>query len=251
MNDIIIRSPDTDVFVLVLHFAQIIEQRVLFDTGVGNRRSLIDIHLVIDETGMDLCSALPALHAFSGSDSTSSFVRKGKKTVLKTIKQHPEYIKAFLSLGRSINIDEHTWQQLEEFCCLLYGGSAPFDINVLRHEKFIQRFSPKPGTLLSTYSGVDMSLLPPCKDAMEMHLRRATYQALVWYNANKANPDIPSPCGQGWEMDDGHLSIKWTESDLLPQELVNVLTENPGTFDQIDGETPQLDSLDDIVFSES
>lgn len=62
MNDIIIRSPDTDVFVLVLHFAQNIEQRVLFDTGVGNRRRLIDIHLVIDETGMDLCSALPALH---------------------------------------------------------------------------------------------------------------------------------------------------------------------------------------------
>ena len=52
-------------------------------------------------------------------------------------------------------------------------------------------------------------------------------------------------------MDDGHLNIKWTESDLLPQELVNVLTENPGTFDQIDGETLQLDSLDDIVFSES
>ena len=85
-NDIIIRSPDTDVFVLVLHFTQNIEQRVLFYTGVGNRRRLIDIHLVINETGEDLCSALPALHAFRGCDSTSAFVRKGKKTVLKAIR---------------------------------------------------------------------------------------------------------------------------------------------------------------------
>jgi len=103
-------------------------------------------------------------------------------------------MEAFLFFGRSITIDEHTSQRLEEFCCPLYGGSAPFDI--------LQRFSLKPGTLMSTY------------------LKRDIYQDLVWYNAGKANPDIPSPCGQGWEMDDGQLSIRWTGGDLLPQELV-------------------------------
>ena len=85
---------------------------------------------------------------------------------------------------------------------------------------------------------------------MEMHLKRVNYQALVWYNAGKANPDIPSPCGQGWEMDDGQLSIRWTRGDLLPQELVNVLTENPDIYGQIDDECLELETIDGIVFSE-
>ena len=109
--------------------------------------------MVIKETGENLCSALPALHAFRGCDSSSAFVRKGKKTVLKATRQHPQYLEAILPLEKSITIDEYTSQRLEEFCCLLYGGSAPFDVNIPRHEKCLQQFSSKPGTLLSTYNG--------------------------------------------------------------------------------------------------
>ncbi len=45
-------------------------------------------------------------------------------------------------------------------------------------------------------------------------------------------------------MDDGQLSIRWTGGDLLPQELVNVLTENADTSKQSDDEIPQLENLD-------
>jgi hypothetical protein len=44
-SKIIVRSPDTDVFVLLLNFAQRIEQTVLFDTGTGNKRRLINVIL--------------------------------------------------------------------------------------------------------------------------------------------------------------------------------------------------------------
>jgi len=50
-------------------------------------------------------------------------------------------------------------------------------------------------------------------------------------------------------MDDGQLSIRWTEGDLLPQELVNVLTESPDVFGQ-DDECLELENIDDIIFSE-
>ena len=40
-------------------------------------------------------------------------------------------------------------------------GSKLGDINSLRYEKFIERFSAKPGEVLTSYNGVDMSLLPP------------------------------------------------------------------------------------------
>ena len=51
-------------------------------------------------------------------------------------------------------------------------------------------------------------------------------------------------------MDDGQLSIRWTGGDLLPQELVNVLTENPDIYGRIDDECLELENLDDIVCSE-
>ena len=49
-------------------------------------------------------------------------------------------------------------------------------------------------------------------------------------------------------MDDGQLSIRWTEDDLLPQELVNVPTVNPGIYSRMDDEYLELENLDGIVF---
>lgn len=93
-----------------------------------------------------------------------------------------------------------------------------------------------------------MSLLPPCKDALYMHIKRAAYQAKIWYTSDKAFPNISSPRGQGWELNqDGELCIKWTEGDLLPQELVAVLTEEPET--ESDAESPELENLEDAVFT--
>ncbi|XP_068222180.1 golgin subfamily A member 6-like protein 26 [Palaemon carinicauda] len=66
---IVIRSPDTDVFILLLKFAQVLKQTILFDTGVGDKRRLIDVHKVVDKTGKELCEVLPSLHAYSGCDS--------------------------------------------------------------------------------------------------------------------------------------------------------------------------------------
>ena len=41
---------------------------------------------------------------------------------------------------------------------------------------------------------------------------------------NEIEEDIAPPCGQGWQMDDGQLSIRWTGGDLLPQDLVGLLS---------------------------
>ena len=45
-KEIIIRSPDTDVFLLLLHHSDLITQSHLFDTGTGNKRRLLDIKAI-------------------------------------------------------------------------------------------------------------------------------------------------------------------------------------------------------------
>ena len=173
---IIIRSPDTDVFILLLHFTQSLGHVILFDTGTGNKRRLINVKKVAEAEGNDVCNILPALHAFTGCDTTSAFVRKGKTAPLKLLKSQPDFLDAFLSLGRSSDVPHHIYEKLEHFVCLLYNRrSTTKDVNVLRHAKFSERFSPRPGKVLSSYDGVDISLLPPCRDALNMHIRRANY----------------------------------------------------------------------------
>ena len=43
---------------------------------------------------------------------------------------------------------------------------------------------------------------------------RANYQACIHRRCMVSNPEVPSPNGHGWTVDDGELKIKWIE--LLP-----------------------------------
>ena len=91
---------------------------------------------------------------------------------LTLLKKHPEFLPAFHALGS--DIEDRVFKDLEKFTCLMYGSKLG-DINSLRYEKFIDRFSGKQGEMMTSYNGVDMSLLPPCRESLKMHVRRANY----------------------------------------------------------------------------
>ena len=48
----------------------------------------------------------------------------------------------------------------------------------------------------------ESSLLPPCRDCLQLHIQRANYQTAVWRNCLEGQPDIPEPKGHGWTTDD-------------------------------------------------
>jgi hypothetical protein len=73
-QSIVIRSPDTDVFVLLLYYSEMINKDMYFDIGSGNERRMISINSIVRAVGEGVVKALPALHAFTGADCTSSFV---------------------------------------------------------------------------------------------------------------------------------------------------------------------------------
>ena len=63
---VIIRSPDTDVFILMLGHKPAIPAAMYFDTGTGNHRRILDVNKVHLTLGNDLCNALIGFHAFTG-----------------------------------------------------------------------------------------------------------------------------------------------------------------------------------------
>ena len=65
-SHVIIRSPDTDVFILLLGHKSAIPTSLYFDTGIGNQRRILDISKAFLTLGFELCDALIGFHAFTG-----------------------------------------------------------------------------------------------------------------------------------------------------------------------------------------
>ena len=63
--------------------------------------SIDELYLELGET---LCKKLPAYHALTGSDYTSSFSRKGKIKPLKIIENSPKFQSAFIGLAEEPTI---------------------------------------------------------------------------------------------------------------------------------------------------
>ncbi|KAL8571804.1 hypothetical protein ACOMHN_053962 [Nucella lapillus] len=222
---IIIRSIDTDVFVLLLHFSSQFNKKVYMDTGTGNHRRMICMSDLAASYDKDFCEALLGIHAFSGCDSTSSFITKGKKTVMKTVSKHKVFQDTFCSLGRQ-SLSSDTLESLEHFVCCLYNRPKVKYVNQLRFDLLKEKFDTKKGPLLACYNGTDLSLLPPCQCTLQMHIQRVHYQVEVWKSAGEAQPAIDGPAGRGWEItEEGGLEIRWSEEDILPQELVDILCD--------------------------
>ena len=139
----------------------------------------------------------------------------------------------------------------------MYGKSKYTSVNKLRYAMFTQKFKPKQGHLLSSSDGVGLSLLPPGKDSLRMHIIRANYQTYIWNNSKVCNPGIPSPDGDGWVLDEyGHLVYEWTKEEIMPQQLIDIICESEEDEEEDistkdDNDEIEIDNMIDIMFEDS
>ena len=254
---IVVRSPDTDVLVVMVYFSSDIHQTLLFDTGAGNKRRLVNVTHLAVTLGQEMAKALPGLHAFTGCDCTSEFVRKGKKLSYKRMKNNAAFLKTFAALGENATtIPPEVYLGLRRFVCSMYGRPGEHDVNNVCTEIFQVRFganrkllAPGPG------SGIDLSLLPPCDSSLALHSARANYQCFLWKSANVKCPNIPPPSGNGWMTDRaGNLEVEWVAGEVLPQDVAEILAEESVQQCSIDeddiDEDDEFENVLDVIFEE-
>jgi hypothetical protein len=117
-----VKSPDTDVFFILLHYARrLADITVLFDTGTGNKKRLINVSELAQNYSEEYCTALMALHAFCGCDSTSAFRGIGKVKPMKTLLKMPQYVSVLAQLGERWDITSQLEDDLDAFTCAIYG----------------------------------------------------------------------------------------------------------------------------------
>lgn len=218
-----------------------------------------------------MIQALPGLHSFTGCDTTSALVRRGKRRPFDIVVADSlalgrtarcyGYMAAFQLFGSAgLEVSNEDIGILERFVCTLYGKTGSRFVNKLRYDIFRSRYDSKKNSIV-VQNGIDMSLLPPCFSSLQMHCSRAAFQAFVWKHAHENFPNIPSPDGHGWKMANGVLTIDWFACDMLPVDLADLLIEKQpddenisDVCQQFDGseveEDDEVDNIIDVLFDE-
>ena len=134
------RSSSGDIDIPVILLANEMPNLLVYvDNGAGKNRK-----------GMDLSScslskqqkkALLGMHAFTGNDYVSSFLRKGKQVCWKLIKDSAEFLQIFGELGSQDSVSESTAAGLEKFVCSLYDGKRLSSVNRVRKIIFWRSYS--------------------------------------------------------------------------------------------------------------
>ena len=199
-SSVVIRSPDTDIFIMSIVEVDEINTPLYFATGTGNKSRLLHINAITEKLGEPVGRAILGLHAFTGSDSTSSFKSKGKIKPLKLMLQDACYKDVFASLGQVWDLSKMQLDILEEFVCRLYGQTVN-SVNEARYQIFMLscKFDDH---------------IPPNLDSLTLQAKRANYQTALWRHCLTSKVDKPSPLSHGWMLDpdDGQsLVVKWMD----------------------------------------
>ena len=125
-TSIVIRTVDTDVVVLAVAAVYKLKlQELWIAFGTGKYFKFLPAHKYAVALGAATSKALPMFHAFTGSDTTSSFCGHGKKTAWATWESFPEATNAFLELSSGpIDIPAECLTTLERFVVLMYDRTS-------------------------------------------------------------------------------------------------------------------------------
>jgi len=215
---------------------------------------VFSVNAIAEVLGVDVCSALPAYHAFSGCDYTSSFIRRGKVKPFELLKRTPSFLQTFDDLGSAETLSYEQSRALERFVCAMYGKTQFSDCNALRYKLFQGRYDVKTSQKAFNLSnGIDLCMLPPCRSSLQMHCMRSNYVAYTCKTAHVPFQNLQSPAGIGWIVGSGgELEIQWTSGRILPQQLADVLygsdAEVSSEFEETD--EFEVNNIIDVVFDD-
>ena len=114
---------------------------------------------------------------------------------------------------------------MEALTCAVYGGATYTNVNNLRYDMFLKKYQSHTNTL-NISNGMDMSLLPPCRSTLEMHIRRVNYQVFVWIHSRENKPGLPDLDKSGLKINGEEIEYDWVKGNLIvPEQLIDILCE--------------------------
>ena len=241
-----VKSPDSDVFFILLHHAHNLDTAIEFDTGTGNSKRLIDITRLANAYGPKKSTALMSLHAFTGCDTCSSFKGIGKVKPIKILEKKSEFEDFLAELGSDWILSEEVSKSLEKLTCYFYRKTRFSSLDALRLHLLKKRCNSD--GRLDPKRTVDLGSLPPCSSTLKQHLKRTNLQIGIWKRGMDNFQEIPRVEEHGWVRGDKFLEPLWCDGDVLPPEigsLLDSLVESDSEELEVEQDTDDFDSSEE------
>jgi len=161
--------------------------------GHSGKEQYIPVHCIAKELGPVVCASLPAAHALTGCDTTSSLNRIGKKSAYSKLVKYADSLTK-LSSFHDNDLDGSV-AAARKFVLLLYARKKGKDINTLHELRYV----------LATTTDKTAAMLPPTKDSFKQHVLCAKYQTRLWCQSYTASQEVVEPVGHGWSACDGGI----------------------------------------------
>ena len=195
---------DTDILLLLVHFMPTKPVEVWMISGTAKSRKCYPVHEASQRLTQSVKTNLLSFHALTGCDTTSAFHGYGKKSCWKTFLNQPLLV---AGIGRDGEL-----APIEQFVCHLYGRPEQPSVDEARLQLFGK-----------AKKGLEM--LPPTKDALELHTIRANYQAKIWLQADQQHIQVSSPVDtSAWINEEGCLKAVWTRLSPIPDSCLELVT---------------------------
>ena len=213
MTFIYIIINDTDVIIIALALFHRLRSEHIFEDlviefGVGKNDRRISIKNLAESLGQTRSQAMVFFHAFTGCDTTSSFKNIGKKKAFEALKCYSEIETIFADFYNNpfpnFAEDDAIFGKIQRFVIIMYSKTFPlFDVNEARLDLYFARTQ-------------SLESIPPTKNALFLHTRRALLQSGIWSCCLDAMQNLSSTKDFGWtESSD---SIKWSPQWMTQNE---------------------------------
>jgi len=213
-SELFIVSPDTDVFLLLIHYYPQLCVSTTFRTGTGNNLRDINIRDMYEAVGPHHADAILGFHVFSGCDQTGRFYGKSKSECFRIfLKYNQEELLPFASLGcvSSVTADE-ILANVTKFVLDLYCRHRPDTVNSIASLRWH----------LFSKNQKSAEHLPPTKGALRQKVLRAHYVTSVLKHALEAKPCREDPTLFGWTLSAGSLVPIPSTDEPAPKNLIEL-----------------------------
>ena len=132
-RNILVSTVDTDVIVVLVsiyfHFCDVFHDvNICVGFGHGKHFRHYSINKICHNLGKEISISLPFFHAFTGCDTTSQFLGKGKRSAWESWKSYPDVTEAFLFAFNNpfqlLQLQSFQMKLLERYVCVLYDKTT-------------------------------------------------------------------------------------------------------------------------------
>ena len=153
-----------------------------------------------------LIKALPAIHALTGSDTTSKI---GSKTAI--LKRSVE-LEAIASFGKAELTNE------------MIKGAETVLLQLLGHPEFKEFDEYRFQQFYDSKKSLSLKKMVCCSSTIELHIKRAYLQANCWYTANDRTAEPLNPLHYGYRGSDLGVRPLMVQLQTRPSEVIDPCT---------------------------